>query len=100
MEEVTREDLLEMVEELCDLLQDYKGYKAELVLNACHMLTTAAADTHFEGLGILSEALIQWRESSLEVLNSDCGGDCVCDECKEKAQKDIEENLKDLDNEK
>ena len=89
---VTREMIEGKVKELCVMIESMDEGQGDAACFACNQVVCAAAESHFDGVGILTEAMLQWREMSLEVMN----GDCICEECKDKAKTDIEENLKDM----
>jgi len=66
---VTREDIEKKTEELVELIKNFEGSKGDAALHVCFEVTTWACDTHFEGVGILTEALFMWRNRSIEVLD-------------------------------
>lgn len=68
---VTEERIENKVEELIDLVKEFEGGKSDVVLYAIEELVIWGADNHFEGVGILAEALMAWRNSSIEVLEKE-----------------------------
>jgi hypothetical protein len=81
------EEMVEKVEELAKLISEMEDEKADAALYACFQIVTQAADSHIEGVGILSEAMLEWREASLEAAAAeDCDG--LCDDCKKKKEED------------
>lgn len=85
---VTQEMIEYKVGELCDLIKDYEGGKADAASHCCFEIITWAADNHFEGVGILAETLFSWRGRSKEVREEEAmNEDCICQEC----QKELEE---------
>jgi hypothetical protein len=102
---VTKEMLESKLDELTDMLEEYEGDGSEFALDACKEIVSTVAESRFEGIGILNEAMIGWREESLSELegtNSDlervfCDPENpACPECAEKAKRDIDINLDDM----
>ena len=90
---VTRDMVSEKIKELCEMIESMDEGQGDAACFACNQVVCAAAESHFDGVGILTETMLQWREFSVEVLNEDH----ICDDCKDKAKTDIEKNLKDIE---
>ena len=71
---ISLEEVLKIVDELCELIKniDASICKSCVAEHACFQIITMAADTHYEGLGILQEVMLSWREESLNALNDEC----------------------------
>ena len=69
---VTQKLIEEKTSELCDLIDQFDGSKADAASHVCFQVVTAACECHYHGLGILQETLLEWREASLEVLPDEC----------------------------
>ena len=68
------EEFTKKVDALCEVIQNLdtsitKAYAAEC---ACYLIVTQAAESHYEGLGILQEVMMSWREESLKALGDEC----------------------------
>jgi hypothetical protein len=62
------------VMELCDILKNEPigvFYKSTAAQFACFQIVNQAAYSHYEALGILEEAKLEYRELSLNALNEE-----------------------------
>ena len=69
--ELTQQMIEDKIEELCEMIKNFKGSKSDAAFYACYQIVNQAAYNHFEGLGIFTEALLNWREESNRVLNEE-----------------------------
>ena len=69
--EITREMIESKVQELVDMIKEFEGSRGDAALYAISELVTWSSDSHFEGVGILAEALISWRNCSDEILSEE-----------------------------
>jgi hypothetical protein len=62
------EDIAKKVAELCKMINNYDD-PSEAAKYACIEVVGQASDTHYEALGIFTEAMMIYREISIEVMN-------------------------------
>lgn len=68
---VTREDIEKKTGELVELLKNLEDGRKDAAEWICREVVIWAADNHYEGVGILTEALFAWREISLDILDEE-----------------------------
>ena len=73
-QDIQWEEFTKKVDEFCEVIKNLddsisKSYAAEC---ACYLIITQAAESHYEGLGILQEVMMSWREESLKALGDEC----------------------------
>jgi hypothetical protein len=68
---VSRDEIEKKTFELCEMLKCFDGETSEAAHYICFQVVSQSACSHFEGVGILAETLLSWRETSLE---------CSCEE--------------------
>jgi len=63
MKTVTKEDIEEKVEELCDLISRFKGDKPGQACYACFEIVNWISQSYYEALGILSECMMEYKRA-------------------------------------
>lgn len=73
-QDIQWEEFTKKVDEFCDVIKnlDTSISKSLAADCACYKIIARVAESHYEGLGILQEVMMFWREESLKAL---------CDEC-------------------
>jgi len=84
VKDISWEKYTEKVSELCEAIDNYdeSKLKSDLANFACRQIVTCAADSYYEGLGILQEAMASWREESLAAMEDES-------ECRDKKQSQL-----------
>lgn len=74
---ISREEFMKKVDTFCEVIKnlDTSVSKTDAAEYACYQIITQAAESHYEGLGVLQEVMLSWREESLKALNEEC--ECV-----------------------
>ena len=70
-EKITREDIEKKTDELCEMIKKFKDGKSDAAEYVCYQVVTWACENHYEGIGILTETLIKWRNESIEAMDED-----------------------------
>ena len=68
---ITREDIEKKTEELVEMIKQFEGSKSDAADYVCYEVVTWASDNHYEGVGILTECLLRWRNKSVEILEQE-----------------------------
>jgi hypothetical protein len=69
--DVTQEDIEKKTEELIKIIREFKGSQTDAALHVCFEVVNWISSTHFEALGILSEAMFSYRKASLDIMNEE-----------------------------
>ena len=64
------DDIVKATDALCDLIKNY-DHKSDAANYACYQIICWASENHFEGIGILTETMLSWREESLAVMDEE-----------------------------
>lgn len=67
----TLEEILEKCDELTDMIDTFAGWQQNVASLCIFNIVAAVADDPFEGIGILHETLLRYREVSNDVLQED-----------------------------
>lgn len=77
-------NIKDQIDEFLETFQEYSGEdKSSLAERICFEVANIASHNHYEALGILEEAKLQFREISLETMAEECN----CDECKKEREE-------------
>ena len=79
---ITMKDIEDKTEELIELIKNLEEDKSDAASHVCYEVITWGSYNHYEGLGILAEVLIRWRNRSIEVMEEEASEEnCKCDDC-------------------
>ena len=67
----TLEEILEKCDELTDMIDEFTGWQQNVASLCIFNIVAAVANDPFEGIGILHETLLRYREVSNDVMNED-----------------------------
>jgi hypothetical protein len=69
-------EFADKVDELCKIINnlDESELRSDFAAYACYHIVTQAAYNHYEGLGILQEVMMLWREESLAAMEDESEG--------------------------
>jgi hypothetical protein len=70
-EVITWEMFEKKVDELCEMVSELKEGRPNAAEYACVQVVCFGADNHYEGLGILQEAMLVWRKLSMMEMPED-----------------------------
>jgi len=73
VKDISWEKYTEKVSELCEAIDNFDEsiLKSDLANFACRQIVTWTADSYYEGLGILQEAMAYWREEALAAMEDE-----------------------------
>lgn len=71
---ISWKEFTKKVDAFCETINnlDNSISKAGAAEYACYQIITCAVNSHYEGLGILQEVMLSWREASLDALEDEC----------------------------
>ena len=84
---VTRADVEHKIEELLSYLEHLNEPKADLAETIMVETAIWASTSHYEGMGIFQEAMLQFRDISLESRDR-----CDCD-CERESDSDVDDEV-------
>ena len=85
---ITFETIMEKCKELENLFQHFNGWQQNVAAHCILNLVLTVAEDQFQGMGMLQEVSLRYREVIEEIINEEH----VCDECDDNKDSDESED--------